>query len=453
MLQGVVHEFTASAVTDAKALQDAQNSAAKNVADFLNNLVAGPSSTSSPIATLASANTLYNANLPLAQAGNVDAQNKFVSLADNLEKAARVVYASGTGYQDIKNQIINQGLNLPAVQATTDPVTAAVRDAITAIQIGNAAQATNATLTGSILPAVNAGNAAAVAASLATYFNQIDPSGKLNSVVANTLGVWQQTGNLSLLDPINAKVNTNNTLTGTTNSLTDAGNSTLAAIQGLQLTATNQLNLLNSAVNPAANGVILTYTVTGAGTSAPTTDHTTFTDQMLTTLYKIEINTWATAGNTRGLSGGAARDGLHAAGGLITGPGTGTSDSIRAMLSNREFVIKNAAVERFGVGFFEQLNAGIMPPVFNDNRPINVAAPVFRGGGGDNGSSAALLAEVKRLNEKIDRLERVVAGSGANIARTVMEGTDKVADKVDNQTGALASQERQSNRQRKVANG
>lgn len=46
-----------------------------------------------------------------------------------------------------------------------------------------------------------------------------------------------------------------------------------------------------------------------------------------------------------------------ASGGLITGPGTSTSDSIPALLSNREFVINAAAVEEYGVGLFEMLNA------------------------------------------------------------------------------------------------
>jgi hypothetical protein len=89
---------------------DAINGTAKSVVDYLNGLVSGPSSTLSPTATLANAQSVYNANLGLAQGGNIDAQNKFVSLADNLEKAARAVYASGQGYQDIRSQIISQGL-------------------------------------------------------------------------------------------------------------------------------------------------------------------------------------------------------------------------------------------------------------------------------------------------------------------------------------------------------
>jgi TP901 family phage tail tape measure protein len=43
-------------------------------------------------------------------------------------------------------------------------------------------------------------------------------------------------------------------------------------------------------------------------------------------------------------------------GGRIVGPGSGTSDSIPAMVSNGEYVIRAAAVARYGAGFFDRLN-------------------------------------------------------------------------------------------------
>lgn len=46
-----------------------------------------------------------------------------------------------------------------------------------------------------------------------------------------------------------------------------------------------------------------------------------------------------------------------ATGGLVLGPGTTTSDSIPALLSNKEYVIQAAAVEEYGVGFFDAANA------------------------------------------------------------------------------------------------
>jgi len=49
--------------------------------------------------------------------------------------------------------------------------------------------------------------------------------------------------------------------------------------------------------------------------------------------------------------------GQFADGGHITGPGTGTSDSIPAYLSNGEYVVKAAAVEKYGKSFFDQVNS------------------------------------------------------------------------------------------------
>jgi hypothetical protein len=53
-----------------------------------------------------------------------------------------------------------------------------------------------------------------------------------------------------------------------------------------------------------------------------------------------------------------ALTGAHATGGLITGPGTGTSDSIPARLSNREYVTKASSVAKYGVAAMDAVNSG-----------------------------------------------------------------------------------------------
>lgn len=50
-----------------------------------------------------------------------------------------------------------------------------------------------------------------------------------------------------------------------------------------------------------------------------------------------------------------------ATGGLVTGPGTSTSDSIPARLSANEFVMKAKAVKKFGSNFMHMINRGILP--------------------------------------------------------------------------------------------
>jgi tape measure domain-containing protein len=53
-----------------------------------------------------------------------------------------------------------------------------------------------------------------------------------------------------------------------------------------------------------------------------------------------------------------------ATGGYVSGPGTGTSDSINAKLSNGEFVMRAAAVKKLGVGTLNRLNQADQTPGF-----------------------------------------------------------------------------------------
>ncbi|MFJ7289234.1 hypothetical protein ACIQUC_13025 [Curtobacterium sp. NPDC098951] len=49
---------------------------------------------------------------------------------------------------------------------------------------------------------------------------------------------------------------------------------------------------------------------------------------------------------------------FKAAGGYISGPGTGTSDSVPAMLSNGEYVIRDRSVKKYGTSFLDRVNRG-----------------------------------------------------------------------------------------------
>lgn len=63
-----------------------------------------------------------------------------------------------------------------------------------------------------------------------------------------------------------------------------------------------------------------------------------------------------------GAAPGAANAAYKAAGGPIYGPGTGTSDSIPAMLSNGEYVVRASSVDRVGLRFLNALNDGSYTP-------------------------------------------------------------------------------------------
>ena len=82
-----------------------------------------------------------------------------------------------------------------------------------------------------------------------------------------------------------------------------------------------------------------------------------------------------------GLSTGATGANLPAfsTGGRVFGPGTATSDSVLARLSRGEFVIRAAAVKKFGAGFFERLNGGVLP-AFATGGLVSMPSPALSAG-------------------------------------------------------------------------
>ncbi|GLC25062.1 hypothetical protein [Roseisolibacter agri] len=89
-----------------------------------------------------------------------------------------------------------------------------------------------------------------------------------------------------------------------------------------------------------------------------------------------------------------------AGGGYVSGPGTSTSDSILARLSDGEFVIRAAAVRRVGIGYLQEINrlGGTAPRRVVPTTGVRGYTPGFAegglvrvpraGGGGDSGASA-----------------------------------------------------------------
>jgi hypothetical protein len=67
-----------------------------------------------------------------------------------------------------------------------------------------------------------------------------------------------------------------------------------------------------------------------------------------------------------------------ASGGYVRGPGSGTSDSIFARLSNGEYIVNAASVRRLGVGYLDSLNAtrfaegGLVSAASSGGRPVHL---------------------------------------------------------------------------------
>ncbi len=81
------------------------------------------------------------------------------------------------------------------------------------------------------------------------------------------------------------------------------------------------------------------------------------------TIYVKKVATNAQGGLIQRFAEGgqAIAEGFKRMSGRIFGPGTETSDSVPALLSHGEFVVRAASVRKFGEGFFAALNAGFLP--------------------------------------------------------------------------------------------
>lgn len=162
---------------------------------------------------------------------------------------------------------------------------------------------------------------------------------------------------------------------------------------------------------------------------------------LLSTLRSIAGRTWTAFIDT--ISGG----GGHATGGRIYGPGTSTSDSIPAMLSNGEMVLRAAAVKKidavYGRSFLNTLNAvgsvekAMQPSEFalNARRKSQAYATSGRVSTA-NGSwnievnpvvnveaNGNLNAGVRELNNRVDELNRQVGALAAELPSVISENS------------------------------
>ncbi|KQR34788.1 phage tail tape measure protein [Curtobacterium sp. Leaf154] len=87
-------------------------------------------------------------------------------------------------------------------------------------------------------------------------------------------------------------------------------------------------------------------------------------------------------------------------GGYISGPGTGTSDSIPAMLSNGEYVIRERSVSKYGTGFLDAVNAG---------RYANGGLVHLAGGGSAEAAQKAAEARAKAAKERAEARQKAEA--------------------------------------------
>lgn len=122
----------------------------------------------------------------------------------------------------------------------------------------------------------------------------------------------------------------------------------------------------------------------------PWVDSVKNTLQPIVDLIKSIGNFMSGGGGNTSSAPGFARGGYT---GHVRGPGTSTSDSIAAWLSNNEFVVRAKAVAKYGVGFLNAINQGRLdvaePLRFAAGGLVNVGTPTFNyvGQSANDGSS------------------------------------------------------------------
>lgn len=145
-------------------------------------------------------------------------------------------------------------------------------------------------------------------------------------------------------------------------------NLTAQTVNGVepQVAPSSATDVSNANINVGTATTTVGSETSTVGTQTATVGTSNTTVGASSTTIGAETSTVGTQQSTVGTqqvqAGNVLLDGVtavgHATGGYITGPGTGTSDSIPARLSNGEFVIRSEAVKRYGTNFLNAVNDG-----------------------------------------------------------------------------------------------
>ena len=136
----------------------------------------------------------------------------------------------------------------------------------------------------------------------------------------------------------------------------------------------------------------------------------------------------------------AAMAAARATGGTISGPGSSTSDSIPAMLSNGEYVVNAGAVSHYGKGFFDAANAmhlkkgGVArtnSSITYHKQHMNRTARHFATGGYVPSQVSGLMSLSNFPHFAAGGAVNAAINSGSNIVYNVNVNVDKIDSTVD----------------------
>jgi hypothetical protein len=373
----------------------------------------------SPQARLIAAQNAYNAQLALAQGGNLDASNSITKYAEDLRTAARDFYGSASGYQTILGQIQSQLLALPAVQQADDPVVVILRDTVTAA-INATTSAVN-TMRIALQTAVETTNPANIASALSTYFNTLDVNtdGLLDFTEFQT-GLHNMASDAALAAMFKTLDTDNSGALSKLELTRIATQGTQAATEGTKIAVdplAPKVDLTNAKTDEGNLILfqlkVLNQTLTDQFTNIPFISYDIgVNNNMLTALNKIVANTFATVSNTAGIMVGFNRLFEPAQGITVwdLSPNTGAKPSNPtahpALDTGRVGILaQGGTIPPYGMALVSEHSPGGGHFLRAGPEPIQV----FPGSPANDDNKALL----ERIERALDRLARVAVGVGS----------------------------------------
>ncbi len=188
------------------------------------------------------------------------------------------------------------------------------------------------------------------------------------AVPVDTVSIDQANSKLRELERLQQSVKTNATVPAAPVTAADPQNPQTSPIENARLAVQSLGQLIQNTLQEASNfaGAAVTLVANGvvAITDPALQSINSLNDALTRAIQSVNqlANSLASLPSLKDYSGsntgqaGMASSGGFAGGGFVLGPGTSTSDSIPAWLSTGEFVVRAAAVQKYGLDLFRRLN-------------------------------------------------------------------------------------------------
>lgn len=136
--------------------------------------------------------------------------------------------------------------------------------------------------------------------------------------------------------------------------------------------------------------------------------------------FYVKLAQTALAGATVGAQIAAIKSQSFATGGYVSGPGSATSDSIPARLSNGEYVVKASAVQALGVDTLDALNEGRAAPF-----AVGGVVGVPSGGTAQGGNTSVVVNDYRSGGEQVQATETTDAQGNRQIELLIKDAVNR----------------------------